>query len=229
MKEILLTIDDGPSPDTQRLVDFLIARKIPTILFFIGEKMETYPDVVDYVIQSGVPIGNHTYNHPAMSTLSLEDAIQQIKQTEEIINAAYQRNDQQRAHKLFRFPYLDLGGAKRSEIMQYLTKDGFEQVQSQFVTYLWFDEYRTEPHISASFHCFDWELWLHPETFGIPELLNELHAPGETGRGSIFNDDSGEIIVIHDVGWMTTKGERHYEIIVEELEKAQIRYLAPVF
>jgi peptidoglycan/xylan/chitin deacetylase (PgdA/CDA1 family) len=229
MKDILFTIDDGPSPDTKRLADFLVARQIPVIMFFIGENMEKYPDEVDHVIQAGITIGNHTYNHPAMSTLSLEENIQQIEKTEGIIEAAYQRNARARAHKLFRFPFLDTGGANRPAIMQYLADEGFEHVQAGFVTHKWFDEYRLEPHIGGSFHCFDWELWLHPETFGIPEMLKELHTPGEGDRGSIFNGDSGEIVIIHDAGWKTKKDERHYEIVVEELDKAKIRYLEPAF
>lgn len=229
MKDILLTIDDGPSADTRHLVDFLGAKEIPAILFFIGQNMEKYPDEVDYAIQSGVSIGNHTYSHPALSKLSLEDGIQEIRKTEEIIETAYKRNSRARACKLFRFPFLDTGAANRSGIMKYLLENGFERVQSGFVTHKWFDEYRMEPHVGGTFYCFDWELPNNTEKFGIPEMLEKLHSGEGENIGSIFSGDSGEIFVIHDLGWKTKKNERHYEIIVEELDKAKVSYLEPVF
>lgn len=229
MKNILLTIDDGPSADTKRLVDFLATKEIPVIMFFIGEKMEKYPDEVDHVIQSGVVIGNHTYTHPAMSTLSLEDAIRQIEKTEEIIDAAYQRNAQPRTHKILRFPFLDTGGANQPALMKYLAEQGFKHLESDFVTYKWFDNFRLAPHIGGTFHCADWELWSNPENFGIPEMLKNLHAAGSETLGSLFSGDSGEIFVIHDAGWKTKNDERHYEIIVEELDKTKVHYLEPAF
>lgn len=229
MKEILLTIDDGPSPDTKRLVDFLGARKIPAIMFFIGEKMEQYPDQVDYVIQAGIPIGNHTYTHPAMSKISLRAGIDEIEQTEKVIEAAYQRNAKPREHKLLRFPYLDMGGENQADFMKYLRQHGFKHVDAGFVTYKWYDPLRVEPHIGGTFHCWDWELWINSEKFGIPELLEKLHVTDEKNLGSLFSGKSGEIFVIHDVGWKTPDDERHYEIIVNELEKTKVRYVQPVF
>lgn len=229
MKEILLTIDDGPSPDTRRLVDFLATKKIPAIMFFIGEKMEQYPDQVDYVIQSGVLIGNHTYSHPAMSKLLLQDGIREIARTEEIIEAAYRRNNRPRLHKVFRFPFLDTGGSNQESYMKYLRQNKFEYLQSDFVKYKWFDPLRTQPHIGGTFHCWDWELWYNSEKFGIPQLLEKLHVKDEQYLGNLFSGRGGEIFVIHDVGWKTKDDERHYEIIVTELEKTKIRYLSPAF
>lgn len=229
MKNLLLTIDDGPSSDTRRLVDFLKAQEIPVIMFFIGENIEKYPAEVDYAIQSGVLIGNHTYNHPAMSKLSLRDGIGQIEQTEKIIEVAYQRNAKPRIHKLFRFPFGDLGGWNRLPLFKYLRNQGFKNVETGFVTHKWFNKARKEPHVGATFHCWDWQLWYNTESFGIPDLLEKLHVGGQENFGNLFGGESGEILVIHDVGWKTKSDRRHYEIIIEELKKAPVHYVAPAF
>lgn len=63
-RAIVLTYDDGPSPETtSALVDFLAERCVKATFFMIGSRAETQPDVVARLLVEGHEIGNHTRSH----------------------------------------------------------------------------------------------------------------------------------------------------------------------
>ena len=63
MPKAYLTIDDSPSQHTIELVDFLSTCGIPAILFVRGALLEQNPAPIEYAIQKGLIIGNHSYAH----------------------------------------------------------------------------------------------------------------------------------------------------------------------
>ncbi len=59
-----LTFDDGPDPDSTRVIlDFLQQHNIKATFFCIGQNAERYPDLIDLIRRSGHTIGNHGYAH----------------------------------------------------------------------------------------------------------------------------------------------------------------------
>lgn len=60
-----LTIDDGPSPDTQAMLDLLDARGAKATFFLVGERAAQRPDDVRDIARRGHGIGNHSADHPA--------------------------------------------------------------------------------------------------------------------------------------------------------------------
>jgi peptidoglycan/xylan/chitin deacetylase (PgdA/CDA1 family) len=114
-----LTIDDSPTYETDQMVDFLLAREIPAVLFCIGDAytdlhlqcqgMTQLPGPIIRAIEKGFVIGNHTYTHRRSSELSFEDIVEEIEKTEKIIDDFYRRSGRTRTHKLIRFPHLDRG------------------------------------------------------------------------------------------------------------------------
>ncbi len=64
---------------------------------------------VVYAIEKGFWIGNHSFTHPHFSDITIEQARQEIEQTEILINKAYSIAQAPRPAKLFRFPYMDKG------------------------------------------------------------------------------------------------------------------------
>ena len=71
-KIIALTFDDGPSPDvTPAILDILAEFNIPATFFLIGKNIspETEP-VVQRAVSLGCEIGQHSFSHPVMTTLS---------------------------------------------------------------------------------------------------------------------------------------------------------------
>lgn len=59
-----LTIDDAPSLDFEKKIDFLQSQGIPAIFFCPGNALESRPQVTVEAIQSGFVIANHAYDHP---------------------------------------------------------------------------------------------------------------------------------------------------------------------
>ena len=59
MKIAYLTIDDAPSNDFKRKVDYLLSKSIPAIFFCRGNLMEKRPEVVTYAIKKveGIRVG----------------------------------------------------------------------------------------------------------------------------------------------------------------------------
>ncbi|MFD0639536.1 polysaccharide deacetylase family protein [Catenulispora yoronensis] len=69
-KCIALTFDDGPGPDTGRLLDILQSENVPATFFVLGDQAEKYPATVRREYAEGHEVGNHTWDHKDLSTLS---------------------------------------------------------------------------------------------------------------------------------------------------------------
>ena len=64
-REVWLTIDDGPDPEsTPEVLDLLDAHGARATFFLIGEKVQRHPELVTEIIQRGHTVGNHTHTHP---------------------------------------------------------------------------------------------------------------------------------------------------------------------
>ena len=68
-KCIALTFDDGPGPDTGRLLDLLKAQNVPATFFILGDQAVKYPDLVKREYAEGNEVGNHTWDHKDLSKL----------------------------------------------------------------------------------------------------------------------------------------------------------------
>ncbi|TBT83131.1 glycosyltransferase [Propioniciclava sinopodophylli] len=74
-KQIAITYDDGPGPDTAELVDFLVAENVPATFFVLGEACEARPDVVRHMAAApGIMLATHSHTHPDLHNLD-EDGI----------------------------------------------------------------------------------------------------------------------------------------------------------
>ena len=89
IKIAYLTIDDCPSDGMKTKVDFLLRNDIPAIWFCRGEFLEKRQEPVVYAIKNGFVMGNHSYDHPLFSRISLKECFKQIKVTDELIKTAY--------------------------------------------------------------------------------------------------------------------------------------------
>jgi peptidoglycan/xylan/chitin deacetylase (PgdA/CDA1 family)/cellulose synthase/poly-beta-1,6-N-acetylglucosamine synthase-like glycosyltransferase len=85
-RTLLLTYDDGPDRTwTPRLLAVLKAYGVRATFFNVGMNMLRAPAALRQIIASGNVVGNHTFTHPEMSTLSPDAARSQILMDYDII------------------------------------------------------------------------------------------------------------------------------------------------
>lgn len=96
-----LTFDDGPSNDhTPALLNALKQNGLKATLFNEGQYAAAYPAQVQAEVAAGMWIGNHSYDHPHLTTLSQSQIDSEIGRTQTAI-----ANAGGGTPKLFRPPY----------------------------------------------------------------------------------------------------------------------------
>lgn len=87
MKNIALTFDDVPDPRfTPAVLDILAQYKVKATFFIVGKRAKDHPEIVRRIQREGHIIGNHSYDHPQFTKISLEHFQQQINTTEQILS-----------------------------------------------------------------------------------------------------------------------------------------------
>ena len=72
-KVIYLTFDCGyENGNTPAILDALKKHRAPATFFVVGHYLESAPDLVKRMIAEGHTVGNHTYHHPNMASISDE-------------------------------------------------------------------------------------------------------------------------------------------------------------
>lgn len=82
-KYVALTFDDGPSSFTDRLLDCLKKNNAKATFFMVGKEIDSFPDEVKRMESLGCELGNHTYSHVDLTTLSPEDMSAEIAGVDE--------------------------------------------------------------------------------------------------------------------------------------------------
>lgn len=81
-----LTMDDGPSDNTVRILKTLQNEGVNATFFVIGHQVEQYPGLLKQAFEQGNAIGNHTYSHIyAEIYKSPDDYLANIKKNEDLI------------------------------------------------------------------------------------------------------------------------------------------------
>jgi peptidoglycan/xylan/chitin deacetylase (PgdA/CDA1 family) len=82
---VALTFDDGPSEDTERILDVLGAHKLSATFFMIGRNVERLPRTARRVVAEGHEIGNHSYSHPIFLYRTARETRQQLERAQAVI------------------------------------------------------------------------------------------------------------------------------------------------
>ena len=97
--EILLTFDGGSNANaTPAILNILKERKVRATLFLTGEYMQRYPDLVKRMAAEGHVIGNHTFTHPHLTTISFNGR----QSTLSGVTGEFLRNQLGRTRELFK-------------------------------------------------------------------------------------------------------------------------------
>ncbi len=91
-KMLALTFDDGPSKYTSAILDQLEKYGAKATFFVVGSRVSKYSDILKREADSGMEIGNHSWDHSNLAKLS-ESAIKQQKtQTDSAVSAITGKN-----------------------------------------------------------------------------------------------------------------------------------------
>ena len=75
---VYLTFDDGPGPYTPAILEVLRATRSTATFFEVGFRQANYPAVAARVRAGGSNIGNHTYSHIDLTTLTSAEIRSQV-------------------------------------------------------------------------------------------------------------------------------------------------------
>lgn len=85
---VALTFDDGPTDDTERVLDALAAHAVSATFFMIGKRAEERSRTARRVTAAGHEVGNHSYSHPIYLFRTPAETHRQIARAQEAIAAA---------------------------------------------------------------------------------------------------------------------------------------------
>ncbi|WP_084637233.1 polysaccharide deacetylase family protein [Neomicrococcus aestuarii] len=85
-KCIALTFDDGPGPYTQQLLDTLGEYNAKATFFVVGSNVDRYTETLMREAAEGHEIGNHTWSHRSLPTLSEDGVSDELESTSDAIS-----------------------------------------------------------------------------------------------------------------------------------------------
>lgn len=130
-KCVAFTFDDGPTPFTDRLLEVLDDAGAKATFFMIGNKVAANPSGAKRVAEAGMEIGNHTWEHPNMTTIPDSYVPDQLSKAQEAIAAATGQTP-----KLWRPP----GGLTDDAVNAQAAKDGLAGILWDVIPFDWIND-----------------------------------------------------------------------------------------
>ncbi|QHW35095.1 polysaccharide deacetylase family protein [Paenibacillus rhizovicinus] len=91
-KEVVLSFDDwGTDYTITKILDLLAAYKVKASFFLRADGVEKNPNLARAIIEGGHDVGNHTYSHPVITSITPEQLQQEIVKAHRIITEAIQQ------------------------------------------------------------------------------------------------------------------------------------------
>ena len=134
VKCVALTFDDGPSPYTDRLLQILNDNNAKSTFFLIGNKVAANPAGAKRVADAGMEVGNHTWEHPNMTTIPPQDIPSQLSKGNDAITAATGQTP-----KLFR----TAGGLINDAVLAAAKQQGLADINWDVIPFDWINDSNT--------------------------------------------------------------------------------------
>ncbi|MCH9689344.1 MAG: polysaccharide deacetylase family protein [Gammaproteobacteria bacterium] len=136
IREIAITLDDLPFVSSVtykesalkrehdrflRLVNALVGNNVPATGFVIGGAIKRGQwELLEIFHNAGLTIGNHTFSHANLNSMSSEKYIENIAHADKVLTSLLSHP------KYFRYPYLAEGhGEKKARVLQYLSEHDY--------------------------------------------------------------------------------------------------------
>jgi peptidoglycan/xylan/chitin deacetylase (PgdA/CDA1 family) len=133
-KCVAFTFDDGPTPFTDRLLKILVDNDAKATFFLIGNKVARDPGAAKRIVEAGMEVGNHTWEHPNMSTIPTEDIASQLGEAGDAIAAATGQKP-----SLFR----PAGGLSNDAVRAEAGRQGMAEILWDVIPFDWINDSNT--------------------------------------------------------------------------------------
>lgn len=130
-KCVAFTFDDGPTPYTDRLLSVLDDAGAKATFFLIGNKVAANPDGAKRIAEAGMEIGNHTWEHPNMTTIPEQYVPAQLSKAQQAISAATGQTP-----KLWR----PAGGLTNDAVNAVAARDGLAGILWDVIPFDWIND-----------------------------------------------------------------------------------------
>ena len=130
-KEVVLTFDDGPEPNsTPRILEALRSECVKASFFLLGRSALAHPELTRRELAEGHTVAHHSYQHPILNRMPVAAAEAEIQRGFAAVDKAlYGKSADRPATPFFRFP----GFASSPALLDHLEQRGI----SVFGTDLW--------------------------------------------------------------------------------------------
>lgn len=230
MNSALLTIDDIASKNTPAIVDYLNEKRIKAILFATGQKVERYYEEALYAVKNGMIVGNHSYSHPAFSSLSMKECMEEIEKCEIVLERLYKDSGVERVFRPFRFPYGNKGGDNKNALQKYLKEKGFQKVDDTHITYPWWRENSLDTDIDT-FWTFDFEEYKirQGSEFTKESVWKKMHDTNPESGAVLFAENNRHILLLHAHDETEEMLPEYYKSFIEHLLENGLVFEEPAF
>lgn len=230
MINAILTIDDIASENTPAIVDYLNEKGIQAVMFATGANVEKYYDHAVYALRKGMIVGNHSYSHPAFSSLSVEEGIWEIEKNEEILNQLYQAAGVERTYRPFRFPYGDKGGNNKQVYQHYFRTHGFHKLKDTQIKDSWWREEGLDQEIDTLW-TFDFaEYNIRPGSgFTKESVWERMHDNAPSSGSVLLTEGSNHIILLHAHDETEAMLPGYYRLFIDYLLEKGVTFVRPEF
>ena len=226
----LLTIDDIASKNTPAIVDYLNEKRIKAILFATGQNVERYYEEALYAVKNGMIVGNHSYSHPAFSSLSMKECMEEIEKCEIVLERLYKDSGVERVFRPFRFPYGNKGGDNKNALQKYLKEKGFQKVDDTHITYSWWRENSLDTDIDT-FWTFDFEEYKirQGSEFTKESVWKKMHDTNPESGAVLFAENNRHILLLHAHDETEEMLPEYYKLFIEHLLENGLVFEEPAF
>ncbi len=121
--KVYLTFDDGPSANTDKILDILDDYNVKATFFVVGQDTEVYADAYRRIVNEGHTIGMHSYSHSYSDIYASEEAF--AKDYNKIHDLIFELTGVD--SKFYRFPggsSNSVSNVSKSVLINYLNEQG---------------------------------------------------------------------------------------------------------
>lgn len=136
-KVIAFTFDDGPSVYTKEIAKVLLEYNFKATFFELGNRMKYNQDTVNFLVDNDMEIGNHTYSHKKLVSLTKKEIDEELNSTLIVFNEITGNNI-----TLTRVPYGEINEKVQTNITTPIiswsvdTKDWLYQDENYIYNYI---------------------------------------------------------------------------------------------